>query len=546
MTVYRPDTERRLVPRWRASGDAIIAGEVRSITRAKKAETPGINSPRFAFLEDEWKRTKDIDSAAEIVACGVSLGLFESSTVKSASEFLVKSRTDLEVVSIARNILNGSSGTAKPSTEIPFDSDQAKARIIEEIQWLKRRVRDYTKNSVAWTDLARLYAAIGQIRQAEKAIEIATSISPDSRFIVRSAARFYVHAHHESKDDAIEKGLRLLRKSALIRVDPWVMSAEISLAMIGGTAPKSYKSAKSISESDALNPWDSSELNGALATLALVDGGMGKPGKLFSKSLRSPTENALAQAQWASSNHRGISVPDAAFLNSVSPTHEAQAIRYQSEERWTDCIEACKRWSMMEPTSTRPLMLGGFVAEVALEDGQSAKEFFLRAQVLAPNDPWANNNLAVALAYCGELEEAASFLAKNESQHLDDRGRAVHLATKGLLAYRSGDPIEGRALYLQASKLGKEAEDQWVTAMSIWHLLREESRYETDGVDSLADELWKKTSHLKIPELKAFHAGIVGKRASVIQRVKKGLSDMVGMQQHQLISPEEIVKPFSE
>ncbi len=544
MSVDRPDNERRLVPRWRSSSDAIIAGELKPLTRLKASLPTGVPTPEFDALLQQWAVERNLDTATDILACGVSLGRIETPQVQQAARFLVDRNVDLEVISIAKRVLSGRSGVPNPTNPISFDPDLARVQIRAEINRLKFRVRQYPKNAVAWIDLARLYVAIGQTAKAEQAIRVAISLAPDSRFIVRSAARFYVHAHHEANDDAIDSGLKVLRKSALLRVDPWVMAAEISLATISGGSPKSYKSAKVISESDGFSPWDSSELNGALATLALGDGGLGKPKKLFTKSLRMPTENALAQAQWASSRHGGIFISDKAFSDAGASAYEAMAIRYRSEEKWEQVVAACKSWSTMEPTSTRPLALGGFVAEVALEDGVSAKEFFLRAQVLAPNDSWANNNLAVALAYCGELDEAEFYLDKNDHQHLTDRAYAVHLATRGLIAYRRGDPLRGRQLYMQASELSVSHGDRWVTAMSAWHLLREESKYSTDGVVGLADELWKRTVPLRVPELKAMRDGIRSYKPDLVRRLSEGFSRLQGKDPHKLISPAEITRPF--
>lgn len=508
MTTRRPDTERRLVPRWRTSNEAVAAGELRSAQPKKPVPAPLPNVPQFEELRREWKRNPIGEVAADLLSCGVALGRAKDNEVQEAARLLSDMGVTSDLRSVASRVLAGTLGIIPNTEPISFDPDLARVELQRQIALHKRRVRGYPKNALAWTDLARLYTALGQQEKAREAIRVATVLAPENRFVLRSTARFFVHSDGEHREDHIEEGLHLLRESRLMRGDPWIMAAEISLSTIAQETPRSLKWARALADADSIEPWDSSELNGALATLAIHQGGIGKPGKLFNKSLRVPTENALAQAQWAADRHKVVHIPERTFQTMQEPAFEALALKHRAERKWPELIEDCRAWSAMEPTSTRALILGGFVAEVALEDGELAREFSERALLIAPNEFWAHNNLAVALAYLGRLDVADAHASRYQLHELPAEAQAVYHATQGLLAYRRGERDTGLQQYLNAGRMEAAQQDKGLRAMLMWHLLREEARLQAPGTQELADILWKHTESLRVPELETLRQRI--------------------------------------
>jgi tetratricopeptide (TPR) repeat protein len=495
------------------------------------------NNSHFQELRDEWTRERSVEVGADLLSCGVALGAVEDKEVQQAALLIEKSDVQGPLISIARRVLAGTIGRMVDSKPISFDPDVARADLQSQIAAHKRRVREYPRNAFAWADLARLYASSGQLVKAHHAIDVSTILAPENRFVLRSAARFFVHAGGKIPQVSVDQGLRLLRKSRLLREDPWLMAAEISLSAIADDPTRVLRRAKKLADADTLRPWDLSELNGALGTLAIEQGGLGKPSKHFARSLRQPTENALAQAQWASDAHHAITLLPQSFEQWRAPPFEALALKHRSEEKWSEAIADCRAWSTMEPTSTRPLILGAFIAEVALEDGDIAREFSERALILEPNAYWANNNLAVALAYNDKLDEAQRYATKFQPDSVSDDCKAAYWATLGLIEYRRGNRETGMDLYLKAADTEYAVRTPYVRALVIWHLIREEARIGAPGIDSLAETMSKRTGFAEVPELSALRARIANprlsyrERAAALVRSVMKLGDVKSMQQ---------------
>ena len=113
---------------------------------------------------------------------------------------------------------------------------------------------------------------------------------------------------------------------------------------------------------------------------------------------------ALTQAEWASINGWAPSVSREKLMKFAAP--EASALRNRHEMKWKQAVEACIEWRNMEPFSIRPLDYGAFISLVALEDGEKALTFLEQSVLKKPNDPTTLNNLAVAHAYIGDIEQS--------------------------------------------------------------------------------------------------------------------------------------------
>jgi tetratricopeptide (TPR) repeat protein len=488
MTAFQPDPDRRLLPRFRASHAAVSSGDLRSFEKRQSTEL--ITSPDFAQLKVQWAEAPTAELAGELVSSGIVLG--HERDVRGAAEF-IQARQDAfapDLVGLARAVLED-----RPATSVIPEQLTSVASTHGELSQLKKRLVEDPHNSIVWMDRAQLHTTLGQLDAAKHAVKVAVSLSPNNRFVLRGASRFYLRA----KDQA--QGLQILRTSPALSTDPWLMAAEIALSTVTAQSPFSFRRARAMLQADALDPWHTAELNGAFGTLAAEDRSVGKAGQFFRQSLRNPTENAIAQAQWFSNSHKSFEVPRE--LLALRMSFEAQALKAHAEKRWTDVITACRGWSMMDPISTRPLALGSYIAESALNNGRIALEFTSRWIVTEPTSSMSWNNHAVALAYVGKIDEARAALSKVTRADGTTRIEAVLLATQGLIEYRSGNPEAGRSLYIRAAESDLARQDRALHALIIWHLLREEARWNVPSTRDLIQTVWENTKDVPVGELAA-------------------------------------------
>ena len=167
-------------------------------------------------------------------------------------------------------------------------------------RWLRAEPRD----SIAWVDLARLYATLGARTHAARCMTIASQLAPDNRFVLRAATRLWVHL-----DDPERAHDVVARQIGTTSPDPWLLAAEIAACRAARRPQKRVKVAQRVlgaggAGSQTERPL--SELAAALATLELEAGAMRKSRRLFGRALECPTENSIAQAAWASTRDVGI------------------------------------------------------------------------------------------------------------------------------------------------------------------------------------------------------------------------------------------------
>ena len=68
-----------------------------------------------------------------------------------------------------------------------LDTDKRKIRFLRSV------LRDWPRNAICWTQLALSYSRLGINKKAERCINIALSLAPHNRYVLRSASRFFVH-----------------------------------------------------------------------------------------------------------------------------------------------------------------------------------------------------------------------------------------------------------------------------------------------------------------------------------------------------------------
>ena len=501
MSVHAPDKERRLLPRWRTLSESIRQGELQFPYKLKEKQITTESATQLNTLVARWLKKPNIDNATELISAGVVVG--KNIEVENAAKLLVDSGDSVApaIVRVSKSLL-GESPEQYSQNDSTLTGDEDLTQIYRKISNFKHRVRISPRDAISWVELARLHTVLGQIEPASRCVEIAISLAPENRFVLRVASRFFVHS------DAADKGLFIIRKSRAVAEDPWLQAAEISLSEITDASSKYLKKGISSILQNKWTPRHSAELSGAAATMLKAEGNLKKARKLFRLSVRDPNENALAQAEWASIHGWAPQVPYEIWETCVAP--EASALHERQALHWEQAIRACVEWNHMEPTSSRPLTLGTFISLVALEDSEKAIFFMEKARQLNPSDQMIVNNLVVAHAYKGDINKASQLSNDLSLSKVAKNSKPIYIATKGLLAYRMNDFEKGRDLYLSAIKDAAEKNLENTKVLAIWHMLREESKLGTPKLEEIVERLSQKFKHVTLlyPEILALKQNI--------------------------------------
>jgi tetratricopeptide (TPR) repeat protein len=492
VTAQKPNGERDVVPRWRSVRRTIQAGEFQLLADPKPL-TPQ-QTGDLDRASEAWSESRATVAASEFV--GIALAAGEPDRAADAARSLAEIDGNSLLSGLGRRALeqsptagldHGSDAETGPSTA---SSDFFQERIARQ----KARVIADPRNSIAWADLARRYTALGQFDQAERALVVARSLAPLSRYLLRSATRFHVHVGHP--DVAFD----MLDRCERTTEDPWLMAAYVSVGSMAERPPKSLRRARRMLENDSFRRIERSDLAGELATLELRAGADRKARSLFGLSLEAPTDNSLAQVEWASHRMPSFEVN----LGGQLVAFPAEAFARAASERgdWDDAVRHAREWIDDQPFDTTAASLASYACAVGLEDWRLAEEFArlgLRAQ---PRDPSLLNNLAFALLESGETAEAARQLSLISASDVPRAERVALYATNGLLQFRLGDRVGGRAGYEAAMRLARQLHDSRAEVMARTMLLREElDALEGSEIEAVLGEVLTQATKIRDPGL---------------------------------------------
>ena len=453
---------RQVVPRWRPSGVMARLGLTESSTNRARRELPP--TTELQQRRQEWLDNRDVPHAADVISTAFGMGLGES--VRDVAEFVLTTKEDVPrpLEMLARGIIEG----ADPLPVSPIDIDEVGRH--GRISRLKRRLRDWPRDVLSRVDLALEYTILGQREKASKHITVALSLAPISTFVVRSAVRFFLN----NADP--ERAVFIARRAPRLTLDPWLMAAEIAASAISERNSRLTKAARLMIQGGNFAPKHISELAGALATMELKCGNRRFARRLFRIALQSPTENALAQAEWACKELRELEVEVASRASARS--YEATTQINLGQQKWTSVIDNAKCWRLDEPFATRSAHVGSCAAMVVVEDFPMALEFADFGLATKPQDLLLLNNKAVALALMDRPMDAVDVLKKVEiAGKQDDDYAAVHLATSGLVQFRLGDAESGRRLYERARDIAKRRRNLQEETWALLFQAREEARF---------------------------------------------------------------------
>ncbi|MGO9108210.1 MAG: hypothetical protein ACLP9L_03160 [Thermoguttaceae bacterium] len=133
-----------------------------------------------------------------------------------------------------------------------------------------------------------------------------------------------------------------------------------------------------------------------------------------------------------------------------------------------------KQWQDEQPFSSRPAILGGYIASTVLEDFCEAETMLRLGLRSNRDDAPLCNNLAFALANQGKVDEAGRLVEQGFRLNLNIIERVCLTATQGLVDFRSGRPERGRQLYLLAIEMARRScLDEVSYIATIYHAIEE-------------------------------------------------------------------------
>ena len=457
MAIIFTNTDRRVVPNWKSFQKTTRLGELNSCKTEKSNSIYIIND----YIND-WKLNQSIPFAGDLLSAAISNNQISLSEVKNAANFILdnKDETTISQRSLATAILNSDKNTEEKNIdehndENLFDCILSIDQIYNKIAVLKKEIYNYPYNPILYVELSRNYVSIGQAEQAVSAINKALYLVKNNRFILRSAARLYLHLQDK------EKALHILKQSEIIKNDPWLLASEISISSMLKKNSNNIKRGLSIIESRNFSNASISELASSIGTLEYLNGSNKKSKKLFHKSLIAPNDNSLAQAEWAASKSL---IQDSDLLNihnlPKNSFYESCALSCFNRKDYKESIRFATDWIEEMPFAKRPILFASSISTSHLKNYGLSEKILKVGLQANPMDAQLINNIAYACALNDEIEKADNYLSQIKSNFIIEKSTEICLlATKGLINFRKGSHELGRDLYLQAIEKTNEFKD---------------------------------------------------------------------------------------
>ena len=496
MTGFVPDKDRKVIPRWRTFDATLRMGELDSVVPPSAHETAVVDF--LASKRAEWQRHGTPGHAADFVGAAIALGRGNEAT--KAAKFLL--RNDISTSDWVRELAKQAvRQNDEGRSVLILPQKQETSSLHAQVRAFRQLLRVEPRDPITWVDLSRVYVVLGLPDQAARSMSIAVQLAGDNRFVLRSASRLWIHLGD------LERAHAIIARTERTQHDPWLLAAEIAIRSAAGKTPRFTKAAMRVLNDTGLGATHLSELASAIATLELSAGRIKKMRTFFAKSLESPTENSVAQAAWAARQNRGIRFDDR-YLD-VPNTFEARSWTYFQQSRWNTVVDECWLWQFDQPFSSRPGIHGSYVAAIALQDYQASESFALQGLVSNATDFILQNNLAFARINLGNTSGAAEVLGRIDETQLSEHNRVVLIATKGLLAYRTGQFARGRELYAEAIDGARKVQDRQLLALAFVFYAMEEVAQLHSGVDAVVTEALETLRRVDDPSVKLLRDRLV-------------------------------------
>ena len=493
-------SERQMLPRWRQSIHTVQSGETDPVGE-RTARPWSEDKSELALRINSWRRRRSSSSAVELITSAL---LFDKATVgEKAAQFILNNfPSDSLPYRLANRLLTSVDSDKQMTAVAQDDMQSSPVDERETIRSLRATLKSSPRNPLGWVDLAYAYASVGLGEKADRCMFIALASSSPSRILLRSASRLYVHQGERDKAHA------LLFHSDRVRHDPWLLAAELATAALAGTTSKLIRYARQWIREQSVHPFHLTELAGALATMELEAGKDRRARQLFRLSLEHPTDNSVAQAEWASRLSLRLNVSSKHI--SIARGYEARVRRAFSSENWEEALTEARFWLKDEMFSSTPAIFGSYAASVGSRDFEKAAEIARQGLRANPTDHMLRNNLVFSLANLGEIEEAEDEFqrigrAPTPQSRIELRSPQTQMALKataGLLEYRRGNIDHGKLLYSKAIEIARDLGNHRALCLATTFFAHEEllSVSSTAG-DSLREALRVAKRGQPVPEL---------------------------------------------
>ncbi|MES2560850.1 MAG: hypothetical protein V4590_13980 [Bacteroidota bacterium] len=475
MAVTYEIKERRVIPNWRDFNRTVRLGELYNIQGNIKTQFD-ITRP-----VNDWNDTKTIGTAADLINSAFIAGKSDLKELNEAIDFVFKNKTDSSnsLADLIAKINQSNDRNSKPEKSGIIDlevdtfeefqthiDNQLFYRIINKT---KNRALKELNNPIIWVELARLYSFIAQKEKAERAIKTALQLAPDNRFVLRSAVRFFVHFEEP------EKALFFLRKSEMVKMDPWLVSAHISTSSLLNRFSPFIKTGFQLIKSKNHSNYSLTELASSLGTLEFFESGYKKAKPLFDLSILNPNDNTLAQLEWVSQEDSRFKF-NPLIYSDVPNSFEAFALEQFEQGNWKEAFNNCIKWFLDMPYSKRPVLLGSYIASSLLRDTEAAIMLCEAGIKANPNDINVLNNTVYSMLQGNQYDKVKPYVehfGRIKIEDLPQENRITFIATLGLIAMRGENLDSGKKLYETAISYAERLGNNYLRDLAMLNYCRE-------------------------------------------------------------------------
>lgn len=499
--------DRRVVPNWRSFGTTTVLGELNSF----QIDRPyALLEPHIDEYVIDWQLNRNTIHAADLLSAAIVNNKKDNPVVKEAAVFILenKDKATFSQIDLAESIINKDMQIDIMSEFELININNInglidKEPIIKKIRGIKDTLSRYTYNPVLFVELSRYYSILGQEEKAVNSMKVALHLAPENRFVLRSATRLFLHYQEEDNDYA-EYIHNILRTSPVTAYDPWLTSAEISVATVRDRSSRFIKKGIELINSKNIAPFNFTELASSIGTVELMHGSTKKSRDFFNKSLIRPNDNSLAQIEWATTTDNQLNIDTTGVK--VEMDFEANALDNYRKENFDEALVSALRWFADMPFSKRPILFASNLASTVMKDQPKAIAFLSEGLKSHPNDPVLINNLAYSLALENKTEEAFEALSRLKGAHIaSDTTKICLTATMGLAYFRQGFFDLGRQFYLDAIEETKHLNYRELNWIAILNYAREELLAGTEDINHIYpifDKIPKDYSDIEIRALR--------------------------------------------
>lgn len=430
------EADRDVLPIWVSAAEAAKLPELVTISTNT---TPGELAGTTSLILAEFELSNSVGVAIELLNSAIVEG--ENQSAIRAAEFLLSAEgLPLTINTLVRNTL----GLEAQSHEKVHTNSIAR---------LRARIKSGGNDPLAWVDLSREYAILGEKERSQRCMLVAIQLCSGHRWVSRVAARSFTHFGEP------DKAHEMLLRNPNIKSDPWLVATEMAISRKAEKPTKLWNVAKRFLESN-IKPIHISELASSVATNELISGADKKAKGFFKQSLIDPNQNALAQAKWAertSSLKNLVQVP----LHSNITAYEAQYWEAYSNKDILTALDFAKAWYDEEPFSSGPPLAISYLAAL-LDDYNLIISATDKGLIANPSNVTIRLNRIFAWIATTDFSQVTSENLGKAELYMrdlrsilngDDWSEAAHaLANIGMFFYRTGNPEQGRLRYEAAEE----------------------------------------------------------------------------------------------